>query len=437
LRTHLGLSRNTVVGALGQLQAEGYLIAVRGVGTLVAETTPFRIRQSRSERACENECRLPKTSAKFISVAQMAESFGPTVPFRPGVPALDLFPAVQFRRGFSASSWTPATLDYCAPFGDELLRQAIVKRLAQTRGIACSLDQIFITSGAQGTFALIARVLLRRNDTVLVEEPGYPNVRAVFLSQGARTLTAPVDESGIDISPFARGRAALVHTTPSHQYPTGVVLSLERRFALLEWAAKNDTWIVEDDYDSEFNYTGKPQPALHGLDEGRRVLYVGTFSKVLSPALRLGYLVVPRQLRSAFSAAQQVLGGQPGTIPQRAVAVFMERGHFGRHIRRMRAVYDERRRFAAAEFANALGPSARVQDTRAGLQFVILLPKSVDDAKFSARAAQTGIIVPPLSGYFQGRPTLNGFVVGYAGTPVNDARHAIGTLAGIYAKMRR
>ncbi len=428
LRTHLGLSRNTIVSALSQLHAEGYLVIVRGVGTFVAETVHSRLKESRSFQPREREAAPPDTAKRFLSSHALAGNLSAAVPFRPGIPALDLFPAAQFRRGFKPSEWTPRALDYPSAFGHERLREAIVKRLAQTRGIACNADHVLITSGAQAAFNLIARVLLKRNDDVIVEEPGYPNARAVFLAEQSRITAVPVDDDGIIVTSLAKSRAKLIHVTPSHQYPTGAVLSLERRFALLDWAARHDAWIIEDDYDSEFNYTGKPQPALHSLDGGQRVMYVGTFSKVLSPALRIAYVVVPRSLRAAFEAAQQVTGGHPSSIIQNALATFMENGHFGRHITKMRKIYDERRRFASSELARRAGSKIQVRDSRAGLQFIASLPKTIKDTELSLRAAERGIIVPALSNYFHGRPTLNGIVIGYAAIPTPITKQAVALL---------
>jgi len=436
LQTHLGLSRNTIVTALDQLYAEGYLISVRGVGTFVTEALVNRTRVSEMPEPEKPLVPTPAASA-FLAAQDLAGNFTGNAPFRPGVPALDLFPSVQFRRALNARAWNAQALGYPSACGDERLREAIGRRLQQTRGVACTPEQIFIVGGAQAAFSLIARVLLKRGDHVVVEEPGYPNVRAVLLAQGARLLTAPVDADGVDIGPLMRRRAAFMHMTPSHQYPTGAVLTLERRFAVLEWAAKHDAWIVEDDYDSEFTYTRNPQPALHGLDGGRRVLYVGTFSKVLSPALRVAYIVVPKALHSAFQAAQQVIGDQPSTILQSALAAFMENGQFSRHIFRMRAVYDERRRFAHAEFRRRFQSAVQIQDSGAGLHFTVHLPRDVDDAKFSERALEAGVIVPPLSKYFVGRPTLNGILIGYAGSAPAIAKQAITQLAHVYAALRR
>ncbi len=356
LQTHLGVSRNTVLDALEQLHAEGYLVTVRGVGTFVASRIGQRSQPARNsgERAV-----VPSEFARrALSARELAANLQTTAPLRPGIPALDLFPSAQFRRSMVAAEWTPEIVDYGGPFGHAPLRAAIAGRLRQTRGIVCSPEDIMITSGAQAAFSMIVRILLNRNDRVIVEDPGYPSVRATILAHGANLFAAPVDNAGIEVRSFARRRAKLAYVSPSHQYPTGVVLSLDRRFALLDWAAKCEAWIVEDDYDSEFNYTHRPQPALQGLSEGSRVIYVGTFSKTLSPGLRIGYIVVPPILRAAFEAAQQVLGGAPDFIVQAALARFIEGGHLARHIAKMRKIYDERRRFVSAELA-AIGQGVR------------------------------------------------------------------------------
>jgi GntR family transcriptional regulator/MocR family aminotransferase len=429
LQTHLGLSRNTIVTALGQLQAEGYLTFVRGVGTFVADGLTFKRRNEHLTR--KPSASTSRAGSRFMAVHELAANLIATGPFRPSFPALDAFPIAQFRRALNAVDWSGPALDYPAPLGDLELRRQIVRRLEQTRGIACTPEQVVITGGAQAAFSLIAHVLLQPQDRVIVEEPGYRSVRAVLLAHGARIAGVPVDAQGIQVAKMPKARASLAYVTPSTQYPTGVALSLERRLALLHWAQKNDCWIVEDDYGSEFNYTGKPQPALHGLDGGRRVLYVGTFSKVLTPALRLAYVIVPQPLVAAFCAAQEVTGSQPSPVIQRAVANFMSSGQLARHVTKMRRLCDERRQFVSAEFSRAIGTSADVRDFATGLHFVVGLPHTIQDAPLSVRAAQAGVTLRPLSAYFHGAPTDNGIVVGYAVAPVSVAKRAIATVAGL------
>jgi GntR family transcriptional regulator / MocR family aminotransferase len=424
LQTHLGLSRNTVISALSQLQAEGYLVTVRGTGTFVTDAFAIVRKGDRANAAGDGTQIVPTSAADaFAANAEMATNLQAALPFRPGIPALDLFPLPQFRRALNAASESLAVFDYPEALGDGRLREAVVRRLQQTRGIACTADQVLIAAGAQSAFELIAQVLLRKGDVVFFEEPGYPSARAVFLAAGMRLALLPVDDAGLRVEPLRQRNAKLAYTTPAHQYPTGAVLSLERRLALLDWAAAHDAWIVEDDYDSEFNYTGRPQPALYTLDNAHRVLYVGTFSKTLAPGMRVAYLVVPHALRAVFAAASHVVGGQPSPLLQRALAVLMESGHFGRHITKVRKIYDERRRFLHAEFARLR--ALRVNDTRTGLHFVLNFCVPADDVALAESAREAGIILPALSSYFYGRPAQRGFVVGFAATPVGDARRAL------------
>lgn len=426
LQTHLGLSRNTILDALAQLHAEGYLITLRGVGTFVARHAqrPLRTPKNTFMRTA-----IPSpAAAEFLSVHELASNTRSTAPFRPGLPALDLFPSAQFRRCLNPADWSVDVLDYPDALGVAALRDAIARRLQQTRGVLCKPEQVLITAGAQAAFALIAQVLLHKHDLAVIEEPGYPNVRATLQAYGARIHAVPLDENGIDVASFEKRRAKLAYVTPSHQYPSGAILSLERRFALLEWAAKHDAWIVEDDYDSEFNYTHRPHPALQGLGEGRRVIYVGTLSKVLSPALRIAYIVVPPELRAAFEAAHRVLGGPPDALFQLAVARFIDEGHLTRHVTKMRKVYDERRTFVSGQLQKMKIPGLRVRDSGAGLHFIVEMPGALRDAEVTRRAEDRGLIVPALSSYFYGRPSLNGLVVGYAGTPLPRAARALDEL---------
>lgn len=423
LRTHLGVSRNTIVDAFEQLHAEGYLITTRGVGTFVADFVPSQPAQiSKSDVQPQA---LSTEAEASLEVQSLAANLDVTLPFRPGVPALDAFPVDVFRRCMRADDWTERVLDYPDPQGHEPLRTAIAQRLRQVRGIDCAPDRVFITNGAQAAFTMLARALLPRGSKAIVEDPGYPNVRAVLAAQGVQSIAVAVDEAGIDTALFAKKKAQLAYVTPSHQYPSGAVLSLERRFALLEWAQRSGAWIVEDDYDSEFNYTGRPQPALCALG-GDRVCYTGTFSKVLSPALRIAYVVVPEALRQPLRAYQIVSGGSPDTLVQAAVARFMSGGHFGRHITKMRKLYDERRRFAAKRLERS-GMFA-VRDSLAGLHFIATLRADMDDAVLSQNASEHGLIVPALSSYYAGAGNERGLVIGYAATATAQAARAFTVL---------
>ncbi|HTV74395.1 MAG TPA: PLP-dependent aminotransferase family protein [Candidatus Acidoferrales bacterium] len=426
LQTHLGLSRNTILTALAQLQAEGYLVTVPSTGTFVADVLRGRSIAVKAEPTA-GELVPTRTAHLLIENAGLATNWELIAPFRPGIPALDLFPATLLKRSFAVDDWNAHVLDYPDPFGDVQLREAIAKRLHQTRGIACSIEDVAVIGGAQAAFALLSTVLLTRGDAVIVEDPSYPNVLAAFACAGARLIHASVDEAGIDVRSFARKRATLAYVTPSHQYPTGAVLSLARRFALLRWAQEQAAWIVEDDYDSEFNYSGRVQPALRSLDGGDRVLYLGTFSKVLAPGLRVSYMIVPHELRRAIAAALAVTGAQPSAIVQRALARFMTNGHLGRHIVKMRKIYDERRRYVSAEIQRVM--HVPVVDSQAGLHFVAELPRSIVDTGISDRAMAKRLVVPALSRYVHTVPKRNGLLIGYAAFSPAVAKAAIATLA--------
>jgi GntR family transcriptional regulator/MocR family aminotransferase len=429
LCTHLGVSRNTIVNALERLHAEGYLVTVRGVGTFVAESAyrrvPIRPRRSRTALAPS------RFAASALDVEALVQNLDVAVPFRPGVPALDRFPAAAFRRCSDVSALAERDFDYPETLGYPPLRQAIAARLAQSRGIVVDAGDVLITAGAQTALATIVQVLLDSGDRAVIEDPAYPNAVAVLRARNAAMAAVPVDEEGICVERFARRAARLAYVTPSHQYPMGWVLSLERRLKLLAWAERCGAWIVEDDYDSEFDYTGRRPPALHALAAGGRVLYVGTFSKTLAPALRIGYVIVPPELRRAILAAHAILGGAPGLFVQAALARFIERGYLGRHIARMRRLYDERRDAAAQALSENCGHNLRVMDARAGLHFVALLREGIDDRAAAHRAAEAGLIVPALSTYAIERTGMQGLVVGFAATPPVRAWRAAQRLARV------
>jgi len=405
LCAHFGVSRNTALSALGELQAEGYIVTVQGSGTFVADVTAQTQRGSEFRESDENPARA--------------------VPFRPGIPDLDHFPAAQLKRSLSALEWGQGVLDNPGSWTDDRLRGAVVQRLQQTRGVVCSPDQVLVVPSTPYAISLIGRALLKPGDDVLIEEPGCPAITSALLALGTHVVPVAVDEEGIDVDVVTRRPAALVFVTPSHQYPTGAPLSLERRFALLDWASECGAWIVENDCDSEFHYTRRQQPALQGLDEGRHVIYVGTFSKVLSPSIRIAYLIAPRSIRAILETAHRSTAGYASPIMQAAVAAFMERGHFARHVAKMRSIYDERRRF----LSNALaGAGLQVRDWGAGLHFTADLPDDRNDRDVSARALERGIAVPALSSYFHRRSTRNGLVFGFAATPIPAAKAAVESL---------
>ena len=322
-------------------------------------------------------------------------------PFQLGLPALDAFPR-KLWSGLTvnaARSLQPADLAGADPSGAPELRQAIAAHIGVTRGIRCTPDQVLITSGYQGALALVRSVLIRPGDSVWVEDPGYYKTRLALETAGASVVPVRVDTEGMRISAGinAAPKAKLAVVTPTHQSPTGVALSLPRRLGLLAWAAEARSWILEDDYDSEFRYVGRPLPSLKSLDRGQRVLYAGSFSKTLFPALRLGYLVVPPELSKAFLRASSFLTAGHPMLEQGVVAAFIQKGHFARHIRRMRMLYAERRKSLAEALQTQMGNYIDLELASGGMHLLARLRGTVDDNVLAKRAAEAGLAPAALS----------------------------------------
>ncbi|MGA9868978.1 MAG: PLP-dependent aminotransferase family protein [Acetobacteraceae bacterium] len=385
LSVQLGVARGTVDAAFGRLIGEGYVVPRGPAGTFVA-----------SEFAA-------RTAAPRQDVAGLLPAPGQAVvlPFQLGIPALDAFPRTLWSRliGRAVRGLSPSALAYPDPAGWPPLRAAIAAYLGVSRGVACAPGQVFVTAGYQGALALIARALLRPGDRVWMEDPGYPFARLGLESAGATLIPIRVDRDGLDVAEAARraqdARFAVV--TPSHQSPLGVSLSLARRLALLRWAAAAGAWVIEDDYDSEFHYSASPLPALKSLDREERVLYAGSFSKVLFPGLRLGYLVVPGSLIDAFAREVKPLQGGSAVLEQAAVAAFMAEGYFARHLRRMRGLYAARRGALARELMGGFGDRIHLDLQAGGLHLLLRLAASVSDARVAERAQGEGLAVQPLS----------------------------------------
>lgn len=422
LAGELGVSRLPVLGAYEQLHAEGYLESFTGAGTCVAAAIPHEAPASPARRP-----RAPTASATpaprrvAARVAAMAtppqtwlESQGA---FRVGVPALDHFPHSVWSRLLSRQARHVGTdaLVYGDTMGHLPLREAIAEYLATVRAVHADAGQILVTSGAQHGLQICAHALLDPGDRAWVEEPGYSGAHQALAAVGAVPVLVPVDADGLDVAAGIRREPAarLAYVTPSHQFPLGATLSAARRIELLQWAARSGSWIVEDDYDSEYRYGSKPIAALQGLDADARVIYVGTFSKVLFPALRLGYLVVPKDLLPAFCAARDALDTCSPMLPQRALHDFIREGHFARHIRRMRMLYATRRAALQAAIRRHLPDVLQVVGAEAGMQLTALLPPETDDVALSYRAVQAGVSVRPLSPCYRGESRRSGVILGY------------------------
>ena len=420
----LGVSRNTVVNAYEQLLAEGYLEGQVGSGTYVSRALPEDLL---SVKAVTRS--MPRAGSKMVRLSERGKSFAafaPLVPrapegarpFQTGVPALDSFPSDTWSK-LLARHWRRPDddlLGYGEPQGHAPLRRAIASYLGLARAVRCAPEQVVIVDGAQMAFDLIARVLLDPGDAAWMEEPGYPGARAALTAAGARLVNVPVDAEGLDPSAGVElePEARLVYVTPSHQFPLGVTMSLARRLALLDWASRAGAWVVEDDYDSEYRYEGRPLASLQGLDSDGRVIYLGTFSKVMFPSLRLGYMVVPPNLIDAFVAARALSGRHSPTIEQAALTDFIEEGHFGRHIRRMRTLYRERQAALLGALREECGGLLEAEPADAGLELTAWLPRGLGDQELGREAAARGVELRPMSLYYAGRPGRPGVMLGFA-----------------------
>jgi GntR family transcriptional regulator/MocR family aminotransferase len=440
LATQLSTARGTVELAYTILVDEGYLQMRGAAGTVVSPSLPASVMRlpraqgvedasgSRSTagtgtRETPGESCGAQPALRQLAVA-VAMSGAPR-PLQPGMPALDAFPGKLWNRLVShrARSGEREMFAYPDPAGYRPLREHVATYLGLSRGVTCRPEQVFVTGGYRATLELVLRSLACPDDRVWYEDPGYLLARGFLAETGVQIVPVPVDAEGIDVERGilldAQARFALV--TPSHQSPLGHTLSLARRVALLEWAEKASSWIIEDDYDSEFRYLGRPLPALKSLDRRDRVIYCGTFSKVLFPGLRLAYAVVPeRAVERVGRVAHSMNAGSP-TLLQAAVADFIEQGHFARHLKRMRALYGERRMLIVHALERAFGERMIVDLPPGGIQFAVQFTEGpdgpVDDVAVASRAREAGLAVLPLSIWYansRARRTRRGLVMGFA-----------------------
>jgi GntR family transcriptional regulator/MocR family aminotransferase len=433
LAAQLGVSRFTVLGAFAQLLAEGYIEGQVGSGTFVSRELPG-VTPAAEGRATQAEAApRPQLSRRgqvlaATHIPSAAEDGRPRA-FRPGEPALDQFPAATWARIAARLYRRPPQelLGYGAVAGYQPLRAAIAAYLRAARAVVCDPEQIIIVSGSQQALDLAARALLDPGDAAWIEDPGYPGARAALQGAGATLVPVPVDAEGLSVADGERLRpdARLAYVTPSYQYPLGVTMSLTRRLALLEWARARGAWVIEDDYDSEFRYVGHPLAALAGLDTSGHVLYVGTFSKVLFPALRLGYLVVPAPVVDAFGRARALSGGHAPTLEQAVLADFIAEGHFTRHIRAMRALYQERQAALIDAAQATLGGMLEVSPSAAGMHLVGWLDPAADDAATAERAARAGVETRPLSAHAMQTRTRPGLLLGYTAWNSQEMRDGV------------
>ncbi|GAA1860217.1 PLP-dependent aminotransferase family protein [Pseudonocardia ailaonensis] len=444
LAAEAGVSRNTVLAAFDQLQSEGYIRGRQGSGTFVAKVLPEQLLgvEAAPPRSPLSLSTTAKLSARGERLTRTSRVPLPSVlgkqprgtAFLIGLPALDAFPFDTWSKLYAQRLRNSGArlMTYDDAAGYRPLREAVAGYIGNVRGVHCSADQVVIMTGSQQALEFCARILLDPGDPAWIEDPGYLGARAALVSAGARLIPVPVDESGLDVAagidlePSAR----LAVVTPSHQFPLGHVMSLERRLALIDWAARNEAWIVEDDYDSEFRYVGKPQAALKAVDPYQRVVYVGTFSKVLFPGLRLGFVVVPPDLVDAFVAAHLSTDMHAHLMDQAVVADFIEQGHLARHMRRMRMMHAERLQALVRE-AERLGDTIEIRPSEGGLHLVGRLPDNSDDVAIAKAAVRKGVHVWPLSTHRLTPGTDSALLLGYAGTTPDDMQFGIDVLAGV------
>ena len=416
LAVELNISRLPVVNAYEQLLHEGYIEGKIGSGTYVKVSIPED---------------LPSRETTETSGSPKGQKIGPhdlLGPFRISLPALDSFPHKVWSHLIFRHARNPSIeeMAYGDPAGILPLRESIAHYLRTARAVQCEAKQIIIVSGSQLALQICAKVLFDVNDGICIEEPGYPGARDAFKSASLKQFPVPLDDEGIQISKIASlgKRIRAVYVTPSHQYPLGICMSASRRLELLDWAQENQSWIIEDDYDSEYRYASRPIGSLQGMDTASRVIYIGTFSKVLFPSLRLGYLVVPATLFDRFVQTRETLDIFSPILSQLVLTDFLNEGHFARHIRRMRTIYLSRRNALLDSIQSHFGDRLTPFNTDAGLHLSAFLRSGVNDCEIVRKAAQRGISVTALSTCYSGKQSKSGLILGFGGATEKQIHQA-------------
>lgn len=433
LASELGISRIPVLTAYAQLLAEGYFEARVGAGTFVCSSLPDQLTSAESRATKLNGVRSgPRPVARRAlllprhKVAPWLRGLGA---FGVSHPAYGQFPFQIWSSLIMRHCRNPhaSALQYGDPLGNEELREAICTYLRTARAVRCEPRQVMIVAGSQEALEISARVLLDVGTPVWVEEPGYWLTRRVLDLAGCRVIPVPVDREGMDVTAGIKlcRKARAAYVAPSHQYPLGATMSASRRLQLLDWAQRSGSWVIEDDYDSEYRYGSMPIASLQGLDSNSRVVYIGTFSKVLFPSLRMGYVVIPPDLVDRFIIVRQALDLTPPHLYQAVLTDFIREGHFARHIRRLRLVYGERRTALVNSIREELGSSFEVHGSEAGLHLPITLPAGFRDLEIAARAAREKLWLWPLSPAYAGKTTRQGFILGFGGTTAAEMPDAV------------
>ena len=417
LATKLGVSRTSVVSVYEQLLAEGYVEGRPGAGTYVSrEMLEPRVAPKPATRT--PAAPPPSPATRYARLKPDAAQFAP-IPFNVGRCSIDDRTLAIWRKLTAAQlrKVDPLWLGYSDPRGSPRLREAVARYLRAARGVDCDPAQIMILSGVQQAIDLVIKILIEPGDAVWIEDPTYPALHAALQAARARVIPVPVDQNGLIVAAgiVAAPVARAVYVTPSHQSPSGVVLSMARRLELLAWARDARSWVIEDDYDSEFRYAGRPLASLQGMDRGERVIYLGTFSKVIFPGLRLGYAVVPYELLDAMSAARYLTDRHSPGLTESVVTEFIEQGHFGAHLRRMCTQYRAARDFLVSAVNTQLGDFLHASAPDQGMHLPALLRPGLDDTAIARATAERGVAVRPLSSFYVAAPPVPALVLGFTG----------------------
>jgi GntR family transcriptional regulator/MocR family aminotransferase len=443
LARDLRIARNTVVAVFEQLVAEGYLEARVGAGTVVATIRPEALLEATPAARRAADGKTPRLSRRGEALAAIRRptSSAVTCAFQVGLPAVDVFPMETWARLLARRARTPSrgALGYDYAAGHPALREAIAAYVGAARGVVCRPEQVIVVAGAQAGLDLACHLLLDPGDQAWLEEPGYLGARGALLAASAFIVPVPVDDEGLDVAEGARRAPAarLVYASPSYQMPLGVTATLPRRLALLEWAARTGAWVLEDDYDSEYRYAGRPLASMQGIDSSGRVIYVGGFSKTMFPALRVGYLVVPPPLVEPFAVALRHTGHSVPVVVQSALADFIADGHFAAHVRRTRVLYASRQARLVRVARRHLAGLVEIAPAEAGMHLVAELPAGSDDTAATARAGESGLVVRPLSTHYVERARRRGLLLGYAGVPEREIDRGVEQLAAVLRETGR
>lgn len=434
LAEQLHVSRTVVLLAYDQLLAEGYVQGQRGSGTYVAEALNLRVMQEETHSFQFRLSRYGRRAAEssWPQSVDRRRAKPLRYDFIYGRSNIDLFPFEAWRRMMlrNARSAPVHELDYGETTGSRDLREAIAAYLQRSRGAICDASQVLVVNGSAQALDLIVRVLVEPNDSVAIEDPGYRGIREGLRAAGARLRPVPVDQDGIIPEKIPAG-TRMVFITPSHQFPTGAVLPLSRRLALLDWAKRNRAVIVEDDYDGEFRYGGQALESLQGLDREGHVLYLGTFSRTVFPALRIGYLIAPRALMPALTSAKWLCDRHTSTLDQQTLADFIAGGLYERYLRRVRRSNAARREVLLDSIEEVFGESVDVTGQGAGAHVVIWPKRRIDEAEVVTHAEERGVGVYGISGHYVNKPRRPGIIMGFARLSQAEIREGVHRLRGI------